>query len=80
MLLVTEMEKYKLEKFEKSFDKTRQLIWYGHVQRIAKDLLPKTNHDMDTIRKKKRGSWREINEKQILDEYVPEFTTGKNGG
>ena len=33
--------------------KTKQLKWYGHVQRMGEGRLPKKSYEMETTRKKK---------------------------
>ena len=33
--------------------KTKQLKWYGHVQRVVEGRLPKKSYEVDTTRKKK---------------------------
>lgn len=56
--------------------KTKQLIWYGHVQRMPNDRLPKQVLTWTPQGRRRRGrprkSWREGIDKEIEEREIPE--------
>ena len=56
--------------------KTKQLIWYGHVQRMAENRLPKQILTWTPHGRRKRGrprrSWRARIDKEIKERDLPE--------